>query len=64
MCFKFLSDLEKAIQLTEEACVGGNAILELVECVHGPYCQLLVKYPTMETHMLKQQLHSVNLVKG
>ncbi len=37
-------------------------LFRLVECVHAPYCQLLVRYPAMETKMLRQQLHGVDLV--
>lgn len=56
--FKFLSGLERAVGGEG----GGEALLGLVECVHGPFCQLLVRYPAMETHLLKQQLQTVNLV--
>ncbi len=42
---------------------SGDNLFQLVECVHAPYCQLLVRYSvTMETNTLKHKLHNVNLV--
>ena len=42
---------------------GSEQLFQLVECVHAPYGQLLVRYPvTMETNALKHKLHGVNLV--
>ena len=47
----------------KEGACQGEALLELVGCVHGPYCQSLVRYPAMETQMLKQQLLKIDLVR-
>ena len=47
----------------EEGCGQGCGLLyELVECIHAPYCQLLVRYPAMETHLLKHKLHNIDMV--
>ena len=62
VCFKFLSGLDRAV--SGGGVAEGEALLEMVECVHSPYCQLLVRYPTMETQLLKQQLHTINMVRG
>ena len=39
-----------------------SAVYPLLESVHGPYCQLLVQYPSMETQLLTQSLRSLQSV--
>ena len=39
-------------------------LFHLMESIHRPFCQQLVRYPAMETHLLRQQLHSIDLVIG
>lgn len=39
-----------------------SGLFLLVECIHTPYCQLLVRYSSMETQVLKHNLHKVDLV--
>ena len=46
--------------------VGGSSdvgrLFQLIEGIHTPYCQLLVRYPVMETVLLKHKLHDINIV--
>ena len=59
MALRFVKGLERAVSGCGQSLEG---VYLLVESVHSPYCQLLVKYPTMETQLLRHQLHSVQLV--
>ena len=61
MALRFVKGLEIA--------VGGcgqplDGVYVLVESIHSPFCQLLVKYHSMETQLLRQQLHSIPLVSA
>ena len=59
MALRFVKGLERAVSGCGQSLEG---VYLLVESVHSPYCQLLVKYPSMETQLLRRQLHSVQLV--
>lgn len=48
---RFVSGLEREVGMANPA--ESAEIFQLVECVHSPFCQLLVRYPAMETHALK-----------
>ena len=57
---RFIRGLEQALSSTGDL----KGVFGFVEAIHSPYCQLLVKYPAMETQLLKHQLHSVEVVRG
>jgi hypothetical protein len=59
MALRFVKGLERAVSGCGQSLEG---VYLLVESIHSPYCQLLVKYPSMETQLLRHQLHSVKLV--
>ena len=59
MALRFVKGLERAVSGCGQSLEG---VYLLVESIHSPYCQLLVKYPSMETQLLRHQLHSVQLV--
>lgn len=59
MALRFVKGLERAMSGCGQSLEG---VYLLVESIHSPYCQLLVKYPAMETQLLRHQLHSVQLV--
>ncbi|XP_064395035.1 conserved oligomeric Golgi complex subunit 7-like [Halichondria panicea] len=54
---RFTQGLEQALSSMEDL----NGVFVFVEAVHSPYCQLLVKYPAMETQLLKHQLHALQV---
>ena len=56
---RFIQGLEQALSSMEDL----KGVFAFVEAVHSPYCQLLVKYPTMETQLLKHQLHTLQVVR-
>ena len=56
---RFTQGLEQALSSMEDL----NGVFVFVEAVHSPYCQLLVKYPAMETQLLKHQLHALQVVR-
>ena len=60
---RFVSSLEREVEVSKDEGLGAENLFQLIECVHSPYCQLLVRYPgIMETNSLRHKLHSVNLV--
>ena len=60
MVLRFVKGLERAVSGCGQSLDDG--VYLLIESVHSPYCQLLVKYQSMETQLLRHQLHSVQLV--
>ena len=61
MALRFVKGLERAVSGCGQPMDG---VYLLVESVHSPYCQLLVKYHSMEQKLLRQQLHSIQLVSA
>ena len=60
MVLRFVKGLERAVSGCGQSL--DDSVYLLIESVHSPYCQLLVKYHSMETQLLRHQLHSVQLV--
>ena len=59
-----MSGLAREVGVAWETLEDDDGLFRLMECVHGPYCQLLVRYPAMETVLLKHKLHGVDMVRG
>lgn len=57
---RFVKGLERAVSGCGQPMEG---LYLLVESIHSPYCQSLVKYHNMELQLLRHQLHSIQLVR-
>ena len=63
---RFMASLEREVGGAKEEMEVESVhkgLFGLVECVHSPYCQLLVRYPNMETQSLKHKLHLLDMVR-
>lgn len=59
-----MSSLEREVGGAKGEEPGSESVFGVVECIHMPYCQVLVRYPSLESLLLKHKLHNIDMVRG